>query len=209
MRSRGDTARAREVLEGALEKVEPPEKYSIDEWLINVDVYARRYEEALDALDRLSSVPEDDFAHIGHIPNVLKRALIYDYWDKKELAKEHYELACDILKSKAEKQPREPIFHGTLGIAYAGLGRKEDAIRQGKRAIELDHETPNASGLIWDRELARIYVMVDEYNKAFDKLEFLLQALPARISIPLLQTDPAWAPLLDHPRFQQLIEQGK
>ncbi|HCO95168.1 MAG TPA: hypothetical protein DIU00_14650, partial [Phycisphaerales bacterium] len=208
LRGKGDTARAREVLEGALEKVEPPEKFAIDEWLVNIDLYDRRYEEALDALDRLSSVPEDDFAHIGHIPNVLKRALIYDYWDKKELAKEHYELACSILKSKAEKQPREPAYYGTLGIAYAGLGRKDDAIRAGKRAIELDHETPNADGLIWDKELARIYVMLGEYDKAIDKLDFLLRALPARISGPLLQIDPAWKPLRNHPRFKKLIEQG-
>jgi serine/threonine protein kinase/Flp pilus assembly protein TadD len=209
LRGKGDTARAREVLEGALEKVEPPEKFAIDEWLVNIDLYDERYKEALDALDRLSSVPEDDFAHIGHIPNVLKRALIYDYWDKKELAKEHYELACNILKSKAEKQPREPVYYGTLGIAYAGLGRKDDAIRAGKWAIELDHETPNADGLIWDKNLARIYVMLGEYDKAIDKLDFLLRALPARISGPLLQIDPAWDDLHDHPRFQNLIEQGK
>jgi tetratricopeptide (TPR) repeat protein len=207
VRGRGDTARAREVLEAALEKVKPPEKFAIDEWLVNIDLYDRRYEKALDALDRLSLVPEDDFAHIGHIPNVLKRALIYDYWDKKELAKEHYELACSFLKEEVDKQPREPVFHGTLGIAYAGLGRKDDAIRAANRAIELDHETPNADGLIWDKELARIYVMLGEYDKAIEKLDFLMRALPARISIPLLQIEPDWDPLRNHPRFQKLIEQ--
>jgi serine/threonine-protein kinase len=115
-------------------------------------------------------------------------------------------LACSILKSKAEKQPREPIYHGTLGIAYAGLGRKEDAIREGKWAIELDHETPNALGLNWDKNLACIYVMLGKYDKAFDKLDFLFEALPARISIPLLQVEPDWEPLKDHPRFEELVQ---
>jgi len=206
MRGQSGTARAREILEGALEKIEPPERFAIVDWLVNIDVYERKYEEAL---ERLSSLPDDLDGRIGHIPNVLTRALIYDYWDKEELAKEHYELACSVLKAEVEKQPKRPNPHSILGIAYAGLGRKEDAIREGKRAIELDLETPNALGLAWDKELARIYVMVDEDDEAIDKIEYLLRNLPARLSIPLLQLDPAWDPLRNHSRFQELVESGK
>jgi len=202
----GDTTKAREILEDARGKIEPPERYSIDEWLVNIDVYDRRYEEALDALDRLSSVPDDDFAHIGHIPSVLKRALIYGYMGKEELAKKHYELAYNFLKPKLEKKLREPYLHADLGITYAGLNRKEDAIRMGQRAVELEHETSNAFGLLWDKNLARIYVMIGKYDEAIEKLYPLLNNQRVLLSIPLLRLDPAWDPLRDHPRFKELLE---
>jgi len=57
-------------------------------------------------------------------------------------------------------------------------------------------------------DLARIYVMVGEFDAAIDQLEFLLSN-PGWMSIPLLRLDPAWAPLRDHPRFKKLIESGK
>jgi hypothetical protein len=47
--------------------------------------------------------------------------------------------------------------------------------------------------------------MVGEYDEAFDLIEHLL-SIPGDISIPLLKTDPAWAPLRSLPRFQKLTE---
>ena len=56
--------------------------------------------------------------------------------------------------------------------------------------------------------LAKIYVMVGEFDAAIDQLDFLL-SIPSQLSIPLLRLDPAWAPLRDHPRFKKLLEGGK
>jgi len=58
------------------------------------------------------------------------------------------------------------------------------------------------------QNLAEIYVMVGEFDKAVKELEFLLSH-PAVISIPLLQLDPAWEPLRDHPHFKKLIASDK
>ena len=52
-------------------------------------------------------------------------------------------------------------------------------------------------------DLARIYVMVGEYDAAIDQLEYLL-SIPGPLSIPLLQLDPIWHPLRNHPHFQKL-----
>ena len=54
-------------------------------------------------------------------------------------------------------------------------------------------------------ELARIYVMVGEFDAAIDQLEFLL-SVPGEMTIPLLQLDPAWDPLRNHPDFVKLVE---
>ncbi len=63
-------------------------------------------------------------------------------------------------------------------------------------------------GVIRVEDLARIYVMVGEFDAAIDQLEFLLSR-PGQLSIPLLRLDPAWAPLRDRPHFKKLIESGK
>jgi hypothetical protein len=57
-------------------------------------------------------------------------------------------------------------------------------------------------------DLARIYVMVGEFDAAIDQIEFLL-SVPGEISIPLLRLDPAWNPLRNHSRFKKLVESGK
>ena len=56
--------------------------------------------------------------------------------------------------------------------------------------------------------LARIYVMVGEFDAAIDKLEFLL-SIPSELTISSLRLDPAWDPLRDHPRFKKLVEADK
>lgn len=57
-------------------------------------------------------------------------------------------------------------------------------------------------------DLARIYVMVCELDKAVEKLEFLL-SIPGELSVPLIRLDPAWDPLRDHPRFIKPLEQER
>ena len=126
--------------------------------------------------------------------------------NKKQLAKKYYDESRGILESKIQQRPEHARFHSSLGIAYAGLGRKEDAIREGKLAVELLPVTKDAwKGLYRIADLARVYVMVDEYDKAIDQLEFLLSR-PGVLSIPLLRLDPTWNPLRNHPRFKNLVE---
>ncbi|MCP4259776.1 MAG: tetratricopeptide repeat protein, partial [Planctomycetes bacterium] len=200
------TAKARKVLEDALEKIKPPDRFSIINWLATINVYERKYEEAL---ERLSSVPDDYGRLIGHIPNELRRALIYGYMGNDELANKHYELARSKQESEKLIKPEDARKHSPLGITYAGLGRTQDAIREGNLALELDPKDKAGFHSAWIRELAFIYVMVGDYDKAIDKLESLLVGqLNTRISIPLLKLDPAWDPLRKHHRFQNLIEQG-
>jgi Flp pilus assembly protein TadD len=118
----------------------------------------------------------------------------------------YYESARNILESKIQEQPEDARFHSSLGIAYAGLGRKQDAIREGKLAVDLLPVTKEAwRGLHRVEALAKIYVMVGEFDAAVDQLEFLLYR-PGELSIPLLRLDPAWNPLRNHPRFQKLLE---
>ena len=159
------------------------------------------------ALDRLSLQSDDIDDFTRFIPSALRYAQIYRYMDKKELAKKYYDEARSILEAGIQQYPEDARFHGSLGIAYAGLGRKEDAITEENLAIKL----VNNHAVIYPyriEELARIYVMVGEFDAAIDQLKHLL-SIPGPFSTSLLQLDPAWAPLRNHPRFKKLIKSDK
>jgi len=57
-------------------------------------------------------------------------------------------------------------------------------------------------------DLARICVMVGEHDEVIDRLEDLL-SIPGPYTISLLQLDPAWDPLRNHPSFKKLLGQDK
>jgi len=125
------------------------------------------------------------------------------------LEQEQYDSARIFLEAKVKEWPEDARVHSSLGLAYAGMKWKEEAIREGKKAVELLPVSKDAwRGPYRVTDLARIYVMVEEYDAAVDQLEFLL-SIPSEISIPLLRLDPVWEPLRDKVSFQQLLTQGK
>jgi len=93
--------------------------------------------------------------------------------------------------AKIRQQTTKADLHSTVGIAYAGLGRKQEAIREGK-----------AGGN--NEAMARIYTMVGEYDEAIGLLEKLM-SYPAALGIGALRLDPAWKPLRNNPKFQALL----
>jgi serine/threonine-protein kinase len=116
-----------------------------------------------------------------------------------------YDSARKILEKKIQERPEDSRFHSSLGIAYAGLGRKEDAIREGKLGTELLPISKEAyRGTYLVENLARIYVMAGESDAAIEQLDLLL-SIPSHISLRLLQIDPAWTPLHDQPGFKELV----
>ena len=91
-------------------------------------------------------------------------------------------------------------------MAYAGLGRSDDAVREGRLAVELNPISIDAAdGPYTVMMLAEIYVMVGNHDAAIDELEHLL-SIPSGISVPVLRLAPWWDPLRDHPRFRRLLE---
>ena len=92
-----------------------------------------------------------------------------------------------------------------LGYAYAGLGRKADAIREG---TEAERMLPSAGEPVLRAfaalALARIYAMVDERDAALRQLELLLST-PSPVSVALLRVDPTWERVRKEPEFEELL----
>jgi serine/threonine-protein kinase len=91
------------------------------------------------------------------------------------------------------------------GLAHAGLGNKDDAIRAGEAAVRMA-ATDLVQKPLTEVYLAWIYAAVGEKDAAIDLLEHLL-AIPYLESLTTarLRLDPRWDPLRDHPRFQALV----
>jgi hypothetical protein len=71
---------------------------------------------------------------------------------RPELETAFYDSARIILENKVKAEPLDFWFRVHLSTAYAGLGRKEEAIREGKKAIELNPETKDGFGALLNLE---------------------------------------------------------
>jgi len=96
-----------------------------------------------------------------------------------------------------------------LGLSLAYLGRKDEAMREGRRGVDLDPVTRDAyTGAYVQHQLVRIYILVGEPEKALDQLEPLLK-MPYFLSPGWLKIDPNFDPLRQNPRFQKLVAGAK
>jgi TolB-like protein/Flp pilus assembly protein TadD len=196
----GTTERARRLLQQAATRVDPGELLIGSEasWVI-LDVFGQDYAAALDRLDLGS--PGVDSAYY-----YLARAYVSSSAGRTDRARTYYDSARAVLEARVEAAPGMFAPHSALGIAYAGLGRGEEAIREGRRGIEMLPVSRDAmTGPDRVRDMARIYVMVGDHEAAIDQLDYLL-SIPSQVSVNLLQVDPFWAPLRRYPRFQALLE---
>jgi hypothetical protein len=81
----------------------------------------------------------------------------------------------------------------------------EEAIQLGQQAVDVLPVSKDAvQGPDEVATLADIYIMVGEYDRAIDRIEYLL-SISSLMSRPLLEVDPLYDPLRDNPRFQQLL----
>jgi tetratricopeptide (TPR) repeat protein len=100
--------------------------------------------------------------------------------------------------------PNDGQQHAFLGLALALLGEKSQAIKEGERATQLWPVANDAYfGTYIQHQLARIYALTGEPDKAINILESLLK-LPYYLSPGWLRIDPEFAMLKGNPRFDRL-----
>ena len=92
-----------------------------------------------------------------------------------------------------------------LGLIDAALGRKQEAISEGRQAVELVPITKNAlDGADILYSYAAICAQVGERDLAIEQLKTLAQ-IPAGATYGDLRLDPFWDPLRGDPRFQKIV----
>jgi serine/threonine-protein kinase len=92
-----------------------------------------------------------------------------------------------------------------LGLIDAGLGRKEEALREGSRAVELlpvKKDTVGGTEIV--KYLAIIAALVDDKDLACEQLA-IVTSNPSSISYGQLKLLPFWDPLRGDPRFEKIV----
>jgi len=166
----------------------------------------RNYKEALDRLGSSSFITYE--SQFSYFHKGLAYADVFYALKEFSSMKSHADLARVDLEKTVREHPDDPRYHSALGRAYAYLGRKEDAIREGNQAVSVYPVSKEATfGPQYVSDLALIYAIVGENKSAIDKLDYLM-SIPAGmvVSAASLRKDPAWDPLRSDPRFAALLK---
>ncbi len=92
-----------------------------------------------------------------------------------------------------------------LGLIDAGLGRKEEALREGRRAVELlPVEKDAISGIAMVKYFAMIAAWVGDKDLACEQLAVAIRP-PSRLTYGELKLLPFWDPLRGDPRFEKIV----
>jgi len=118
--------------------------------------------------------------------------------------------AFTAARSQQEKIVRAQPNYGpplcVLGLIDAGLGRKEEALREGRRAVELLPVGKDAiNGPLMIEYLAMIAAWVGEKDLACEQLAIAVLP-PSTVSYGQLKLLPFWDPLRKDPCFEKIVD---
>jgi TolB-like protein/class 3 adenylate cyclase/Flp pilus assembly protein TadD len=117
--------------------------------------------------------------------------------------------AREEMEKLVREQPDYAEALSVLGMSHAALCRKEEALREGRRAAELFPVTKDAvMGAEILRNLAITYAWAGEKDLALKQLEEVVR-IYSPISYGQLRLHPWWDTLRDDPRFEKLVEESK
>jgi len=116
-------------------------------------------------------------------------------------------------RSEEEKiiqaQPNDSRALCLLGLIDAGLGRREEALREGRHAVELLPVEKDAMvGVTLVEHLAIIAAWVGDKDLAFEQLDSIIRR-PSFLTYGDLKLMPFWDPLRGDPRFEKIVEESK
>ena len=122
---------------------------------------------------------------------------------------------CLRSKGTCADDPGDADRHADLGLLYAYMQRKEDAIREGRRAVELEPESHDAfHGAARAAMLALVYALTGEQDQAITLIERLLSTpgpvgntsnASSNITLADLRLRWEWDSLRSNPRFQKIL----
>jgi TolB-like protein/Flp pilus assembly protein TadD len=204
LESRGDTEPGHKAIQSII-AADPGVVDTIAERWLNFALCRR---DAVEITSALASLPSEIIAWTK-VPRSFFEGLAARARNDAIAAKAAFTAARVEMEKIVQEQPDYAQALCTLGMIDAALGHKEDALREGRRAVELLPITKDAvSGAEMLTNLAIIYAWVDEKDLAIKQLEEVV-LIPSHISYGQLRLHPFWDPLRGDPRFEKLVEESK
>jgi Predicted integral membrane protein len=177
----------------------------------DVAMIERNFAEARAALQN-TPLNEIAYTNAASTPKTFLEGCIELAEGNQAQAQKLFELARPAFEKAVDEAPLSADRHANLGWFYAFAGRKEEAIREGRRAVELKPESKDAfDGAIMNCYLALIYARVGEKELAIPLVERLLKTPGAVDSVDYSMTINdlkhrwEWDGLRSDPRFQRLL----
>ncbi len=207
---KGATATLKTALEHVPAGVDPDGLVTGDRW--DVSMIERDF---LAAERALQSSPLDEVSYFNGGPTTKNflAGVVALARDDATNAQAQLEIARAKLERAVAESPANAERHANLGLLYAFAGRKEDAIREGLRAVALKPESSDAlDGTLMSAYLALIYARVGAADLAIPLLERLLQTpgpvdtVCFSITLNDLRLRWVWDPLRADPRFQKILD---
>jgi TolB-like protein len=162
--------------------------------------YDGRYERALEltkGMDSAGGWMPPNFRY----PAAIAAGYAYDSMGRREEARRQYVAALAQLAERRQATPDDYQVEAALGLAYAGLGQAENAVRHARKATELlSIERDAFEGTLYLFLLARVYARLGQHDAAFATLDTLF-ALPGFYSPNFVKRDPQFVTLRSDPRF--------
>jgi tetratricopeptide (TPR) repeat protein len=125
-----------------------------------------------------------------------------------EEAHQANEEAKRITLASLLQRPDNPEALGELAFAEAALGRKEEALRNARRAAEILPPSVDAvAGPMCENRLAQVLAVTGDRDGAFDKLSKLVK-VPFGLNYGDLKLNPMWDDLRDDPRFDRILAES-
>jgi tetratricopeptide (TPR) repeat protein len=206
---KGSTAPIKAAVDSLPPNLDPDGVVTFARWdvsLMNRDVVAAEKALAACQLDTIAS--QTGVA----LPKIYLQACIDLARGASAKAHAEFDAARPFLEKTVANSPQDGIRRAQLGLAYAFLGRKEDALREGERAMELKPISRDViEGAVVEDFYALICVYVGEKDKAITRVERLLTTPFAvdyadeSVTLSDLRQRWEWDPLRNDPHFQKIL----
>lgn len=129
-------------------------------------------------------------------------------------ARRYFAAATPAIEERLRENPDDPDRHGLAALLYAYMQRKEEALREARRAVELAPESQNAfHGSLYSATLALVEALVGEQDQAVTLITRLLTTPgpiqwlghPQNMTLAELRLRWEWDSLRSNPRFQKIL----
>jgi TolB-like protein/class 3 adenylate cyclase/Tfp pilus assembly protein PilF len=206
---KGSTAPIKAALESIPANLDPDGIVTFARWdvsLMDRDPAAAERALAVCRLETITSQPG------APLPKSYLQACIDLVRGDDASAQKNFEAARPTIEKTVSDSPQAATQHAQLGLLYAFMGRKEDALRETQRAVELKPISQDViEGAVVQGFQALVFARTGETDKAVSAIERLLTTPFAvdyaddSITLSDLKTRWEWDPLRNDPRFQKIL----
>jgi serine/threonine-protein kinase len=173
---------------------------------VDVPLYALCERTAVAANRTLTNYPREGVANTGvNYPHAYWEGVVARCQGESTKAQTAFAAARNKVEKIVEKQTDFAAALSLLGMIDAGLGRKEEPLKEGQRACELlPISKDGIDGASLAVNLAQIYSWTGEKDRAIEQIA-TVERVPNTLSYGLLKLHPYWDPLRGDPRFEKIV----